>query len=75
MRASSKAIRRSRSPNAMKPRPTCWRRCIARPLPDILPLTPQPTYAIPIFDIEAWQVEMGLMLEWYLPDRGIEAEP
>jgi tRNA threonylcarbamoyl adenosine modification protein YjeE len=41
-------------------------------LPDTLPLTPQSTYAIPIFDIEAWLVEMGLMLEWYLPDRGVE---
>jgi aminoglycoside/choline kinase family phosphotransferase len=25
-----------------------------------------------VFDIEAWLVEMGLMLEWYLPDRGVE---
>ena len=41
-------------------------------LPDILLLTLQSTYAIPTFDIEAWLVEMGLMLEWYLPDRGVE---
>jgi aminoglycoside/choline kinase family phosphotransferase len=41
-------------------------------LPDTLPLTPQSTYTIPTFDIEAWLVEMGLMLEWYLPDRGVE---
>ena len=39
-------------------------------LPEILPLAPQTTYAIPVFDIEALLVEMGLMLEWYLPDRG-----
>jgi N-acetylmuramate 1-kinase len=41
-------------------------------LPEILPLAPQITYAIPIFDTEALLVEVGLMLEWYLPDRGIE---
>ena len=41
-------------------------------LPKSLPLTPQLTYAIPTFDTEALLVEMGLMLEWYLPDRGVE---
>jgi N-acetylmuramate 1-kinase len=39
-------------------------------LPDDLPLAPQIAYAIPPFDIEAMLVEIGLMLEWYLPDRG-----
>jgi N-acetylmuramate 1-kinase len=39
-------------------------------LPDVLPLAPQITYVIPPFDIEAMLVEIGLMLEWYLPDRG-----
>jgi aminoglycoside/choline kinase family phosphotransferase len=38
-------------------------------LPDELPLTPELAYAIPIFDIDAMLVEIGLMLEWYLPDR------
>ena len=42
------------------------------PLPEVLPLAPQITYAIPAFDIEAMLVEIGLMLEWYLPDRGAE---
>jgi tRNA threonylcarbamoyl adenosine modification protein YjeE len=41
-------------------------------LPEILPLAPQLTYAIPVFGIDAWLVEMGLMLEWYMPDRGAE---
>ena len=41
-------------------------------LPEILLLTPQLTYAIPVFDIDAWLVEIGLILEWYLPDRGAE---
>jgi N-acetylmuramate 1-kinase len=40
------------------------------PLPEILPLGPALTYAIPPFDTEALLVEVGLMLEWYLPDRG-----
>jgi tRNA threonylcarbamoyl adenosine modification protein YjeE len=41
------------------------------PLPDILQLAPQLIYAVPTFDTEALLVEIGLMLEWYLPDRGI----
>jgi len=42
------------------------------PLPDTLPLASQVTYAIPTFDTEAMLVEIGLMVEWYLPDRGAE---
>jgi tRNA threonylcarbamoyl adenosine modification protein YjeE len=41
-------------------------------LPEILPLAPQISYALPAFDTDALLVEAGLMLEWYLPDRGIE---
>jgi tRNA threonylcarbamoyl adenosine modification protein YjeE len=41
-------------------------------LPEILPLAPQITYAMPVFDTDALLVEVGLMLEWYLPDRGAE---
>ena len=41
-------------------------------LPEILPVAPQITYAIPIFDTDALLVEVGLMLEWYMPDRGAE---
>jgi tRNA threonylcarbamoyl adenosine modification protein YjeE len=41
-------------------------------LPENLPLAPQLGYAMPAFDTEAMLVEVGLMLEWYLPDRGIE---
>jgi N-acetylmuramate 1-kinase len=40
-------------------------------LPETLPLAPQISYAIPAFNTEALLVEAGLMLEWYLPDRGI----
>ena len=38
-------------------------------LPEILPLAPQISYAIPAFDIDALLVEVGLMPEWYMPDR------
>jgi hypothetical protein len=41
-------------------------------LPDTLPLAPHVTYTIPAFDTDAMLVEIGLMLEWYLPDRGGE---
>jgi aminoglycoside/choline kinase family phosphotransferase len=41
-------------------------------LPDTLPLAPHISYAIPVFDTDALLVELGLMLEWYLPDRGIQ---
>jgi N-acetylmuramate 1-kinase len=41
-------------------------------LPEVLPLAPHITYAIPTFDIDAMLVEIGLMLDWYLPDRGAE---
>jgi N-acetylmuramate 1-kinase len=41
-------------------------------LPEILPLAPHVSYAIPTFDTDALLVEIGLMPEWYLPDRGVE---
>ena len=44
-------------------------------LPETAPVAPQSTYQIPVFDIDAWLVEIGLMLEWYLPDRGAEVSP
>jgi aminoglycoside/choline kinase family phosphotransferase len=42
-------------------------------LPETLPLTSELTYDIPVFDIDAWLVEIGLMLEWDRPDRGTKA--
>lgn len=43
-----------------------------KPLPERVPLAPQLSYDIPVYGIDAWLVEMSLMLEWYLPDRGAE---
>ncbi|MGA7999542.1 MAG: tRNA (adenosine(37)-N6)-threonylcarbamoyltransferase complex ATPase subunit type 1 TsaE [Bradyrhizobium sp.] len=42
-------------------------------LPETLLLAPQRTYTIPTFDTDALLTEMGLMLDWYLPDHGIDA--
>ena len=39
------------------------------PLPATLPLTPHTSYTIPLFDTDALLVEIGLMLDWYLPER------
>src|SRR5262249_47713465 len=39
-------------------------------LPDTLPLAPPLNYPIPTYDIDAWLVEIGLMTEWYRPERG-----
>jgi hypothetical protein len=41
-------------------------------LPETLPLAQQLDYSVPTFDIEALSVEIALMPEWYLPDRGVE---
>ncbi|WP_425907374.1 tRNA (adenosine(37)-N6)-threonylcarbamoyltransferase complex ATPase subunit type 1 TsaE [Nitrobacter sp. TKz-YC02] len=41
-------------------------------LPDTLPVAANIAYTIPVFDTEAMLVEVGLMLDWYLIDRGIE---
>jgi tRNA threonylcarbamoyl adenosine modification protein YjeE len=43
----------------------------SKSLPETLPLAEQ-TYAIPVFDVDALLIEIGLMPEWYLPDRGAE---
>jgi len=40
-------------------------------LPETLMVAPHVSYTIPAFDIEAMLIEIGLMLEWYLPDHGI----
>ena len=40
-------------------------------LPETLMVAPHVSYTIPAFDIEAMMIEIGLMLEWYLPDHGI----
>jgi hypothetical protein len=41
-------------------------------LPATLPLAPDLSYAIPVFDTDSLLIEIGLMPEWYLPDRGVQ---
>jgi hypothetical protein len=43
-----------------------------RTLPEILSVAPHIPYAIPVFDAEAMLIEVSLMLDWYLPDHGVE---
>lgn len=40
-------------------------------LPDVLPLVPHLDYVVPPFDNEAMMIEVGLMPEWYLADKGV----
>lgn len=40
-------------------------------LPDVLPLAPHLDYTVPPFDDAAMMTEVGLMPEWYLPDKGV----
>ncbi len=43
-------------------------------LPVTLPVAPGITYSIPTFDIESQLIEVSLMLDWYLRDRGAEPD-
>jgi tRNA threonylcarbamoyl adenosine modification protein YjeE len=42
------------------------------PLPRELPVEGRPNYTIPSFDVDAMLIEVSLLLDWYLPDRGVE---
>lgn len=42
-------------------------------LPDRLPIGPQLIHRIPNFDLDAFMIELSLLLDWYLPDRGMAA--
>ena len=70
-----RGLRRGRSAaadrrSAMRPRPTCWRRCTASRCPRSCRWRRRSPTPFPTFDTDALLVEIGLMLEWYLPDRG-----
>jgi tRNA threonylcarbamoyl adenosine modification protein YjeE len=42
-------------------------------LPDVLPVTPQADYRIPSYDLDAFLIEVELLIDWYLPLRGAPA--
>ncbi len=49
----------------------CWSRCTGSSLPDTLPVSPHVDYRIPPYDIDAFLIEVELLLDWYLPRFGI----
>jgi tRNA threonylcarbamoyl adenosine modification protein YjeE len=44
-------------------------------LPATLPVAGSSPYAIPAFDVAAMLIEVSLLLDWYLPDRGVAVTP
>jgi aminoglycoside/choline kinase family phosphotransferase len=42
------------------------------PLPTQLPVDGRADYVIPAFDTDAMLIEVSLLLDWYLPDRGVD---
>jgi tRNA threonylcarbamoyl adenosine modification protein YjeE len=38
-------------------------------LPDLLPVAPHVNYRLPSYDLEAFMIEVELLLDWYLPFR------
>lgn len=45
----------------------------SRILPTFLPVTPDTVYEIPVFDAQAFLIEVSQIPDWYLPDRGVPA--
>ncbi|ETR77670.1 ATPase [Afipia sp. P52-10] len=42
-----------------------------QPLPTALPVEGRADYVIPSFDVDAMLIEVSLLLDWYLPHRGV----
>jgi tRNA threonylcarbamoyl adenosine modification protein YjeE len=42
-------------------------------LPDVLPVAPQVEYRIPPYDLDAFLIEVELLIDWYLPHSGAPA--
>ncbi|MDQ0503785.1 tRNA (adenosine(37)-N6)-threonylcarbamoyltransferase complex ATPase subunit type 1 TsaE [Xanthobacter agilis] len=45
-----------------------------RPLPQILHVAPRVERPLPAYDVAAFLIEVDLMLDWYLPSRGITVD-
>lgn len=45
----------------------------ASALPAVLPVSPRIEHKIPPYDLDAFLIELELMLDWYLPHRGIKS--
>ncbi|MFG1424772.1 tRNA (adenosine(37)-N6)-threonylcarbamoyltransferase complex ATPase subunit type 1 TsaE [Roseixanthobacter glucoisosaccharinicivorans] len=46
----------------------------AQSLPHVLHIAPQSDYVLPVYGIEAFLIELELMLDWYLPFRNVRAD-
>jgi N-acetylmuramate 1-kinase len=46
-----------------------------RELPDRIAISPKVEYRIPAYDLDAFLVEVELLLDWYLPHRNAAASP
>jgi N-acetylmuramate 1-kinase len=44
-------------------------------LPAVLPVAPRIEHELPPYDLEAFSIEVELMLDWYLPHRGVTSSP
>ncbi len=42
-------------------------------LPEVLPVAPQVEHRLPTYDLDAFLIEVELLLDWYLPYRGAPA--
>ena len=65
------AIRRRRSRSATRRRSTCWSRCTASSCRSAIPVAPHVVHSLPPYDIDAYLIEVELLLDWYLPRLGV----
>ncbi len=43
----------------------------SKPLPSVLPVAPSVDHRLPPYDMEAFLIEAELLIDWYLPHRGV----
>ncbi|WP_234053585.1 MULTISPECIES: tRNA (adenosine(37)-N6)-threonylcarbamoyltransferase complex ATPase subunit type 1 TsaE [unclassified Xanthobacter] len=46
----------------------------SRPLPQTLHVAPRVERPLPLYDVAAFLTELDLMLDWYLPSRGVQVD-
>ena len=51
----------------MKPQRACSPSCISEPLQSVVPVEPGVEYQIPHYDMDAFLIEVDLLLDRYLP--------
>jgi aminoglycoside/choline kinase family phosphotransferase len=44
-------------------------------LPEVLPVSPHVQHRIPRYDLDAFQIELSLLVDWYLPHAGASVGP